>query len=86
MIGEIKITPNSKISSSLSPVIYLMNVFFEKTSNAADKMHKAKSRKEPVFTNKTKPNSTKPNVSNPNLFLDISAPHKNGVYPEPNWE
>jgi hypothetical protein len=77
MIGAINITPNSKISSSFSPVIYLMNVFFEKTRKAADKIHKAKSKKEPVFTNKTKPNSTKPNVNNPNLFLDISAPRKN---------
>jgi hypothetical protein len=85
MIGEINITPNSKINSSFSLVIYLVNVFFENTSNAADKINKAKSKKEPVFTNKTKPKSTKPNVSNPNLFLDISAPCKKWSCPEPIW-
>ncbi len=71
MIGEINITPNSKISSNFSPVIYLMNLLFENTKTATDKMPTEKRKKDPVFTNTTKPNSTRPNANNPNLSLDI---------------
>lgn len=76
MIGEISITLNSKISSSFSPVIYLMNLLFEKIKTETDKMPTEKSKKEPVFTNTTKPSSTRPNANNPNLSLDISRPLK----------
>jgi hypothetical protein len=76
MIGEIKTTPNSNISSSFSPVIYLINLFFENIRNATDKIPREKSKKEPVLTKTTKPNSTKPNANNPNLSLDIESPPK----------
>jgi hypothetical protein len=74
MTGEIKITPNSNSSSSFSPVIYLINLFFENIKKAADMMPREKSKKEPVFTKTTKPNSTRPNTNNPNLSLDIKLP------------
>jgi hypothetical protein len=74
MTGEIKITPNSNSSSSFSPVIYLINLFFENIKKAADMMPREKSKKEPVFTKITKPNSTRPNTNNPNLSLDIKLP------------
>jgi len=73
MMGEINITPNSKISSSFSPVIYLMNLLFENTNRVTDTMPMEKRKKEPVFTNTTKPMSIKPNANNPNLSLDISS-------------
>jgi hypothetical protein len=74
MTGEIKITPNSNSSSSFSPVIYLINLFFENIKKAAEIMPSEKSKTEPVFTKTTKPNSTKPNTNNPNLSLDIKLP------------
>jgi hypothetical protein len=60
------------ISSSFSPVIYLMNLLFENTKSATEIIPIAKSKKDPVFTNATKPRSTKPKANNPNLSLDIS--------------
>ena len=72
-MGEIKITPNSRINSSFTPVIYLMNLFFENTKRATDRMPMAKSKKEPVLTNTAKPKSTRPNANNPNLSLDMSS-------------
>ena len=74
MTGEIKITPNSINSSSFTPVIYLINLFFENINKAADMMPREKSKKEPVLTKTTKPNSAKPNINNPNLSLDIKLP------------
>jgi len=59
------------MSSSFTPVIYLINLFFEKTKNATDMIPTEKSKKDPVFTKTIKPNSTKPNANNPNLSLDI---------------
>jgi hypothetical protein len=59
------------MSSSFSPVIYLINLFFENTKNAADMIPREKSKKDPVFTNTIKPIITKPNANNPNLSLDI---------------
>jgi hypothetical protein len=50
-----------------------MNLLFENTKNAADKMPKEKRITEPVFTNTTKPISTKPKANNPNLSLDIPS-------------
>ena len=71
MIGEINITLNSMMSSIFSPVIYLINLFFENTKKAADMIPMEKSKKDPVFTKTIKPNTTKPNANNPNLSLDI---------------
>ena len=71
MIGEINITLNSMMSSIFSPVIYLINLFFESTKKAADMIPMEMSKKDPVFINTIKPISTKPNANNPNLFLDI---------------
>jgi hypothetical protein len=59
------------ISSSFSPVIYLMYWLFENTKYATEMMPTAKSKKDPVFTATIKPSSTKPNANNPNLSLDI---------------
>jgi hypothetical protein len=59
------------MSSSFSPVIYLINLFFENIKNATDTIPMEKSKKDPVFTKTIKPNSTKPNANNPNLSLDI---------------
>jgi hypothetical protein len=53
-----------------------MNLLFENTKTARDKIPTEKRKKEPVFTNTTKPISTKPNGNNPNLSLDISHPPK----------
>jgi hypothetical protein len=44
MIGDINITPNSRISSIFSPVIYLMYLLFENIKKATDAMPKAKSK------------------------------------------
>jgi hypothetical protein len=74
MIGAINITPNSKISSIFSPVIYLINLFFENIRKAADMIPREKSKTDPVLTKTTKPKSTKPNTNNPNLSLDIELP------------
>jgi hypothetical protein len=71
MIGEINITPNSRINSSFTPVIYLMNLLFENIKNATDTMPTEKSKKDPVFTKTINPSSIKPNTNNPNLSLDI---------------
>jgi hypothetical protein len=59
------------MSSSFSPVIYLINLFFENIRNAIEMIPKEKSKKDPVFTKTIKPSSTKPNANNPNLSLDI---------------
>ena len=59
------------MSSSFTPVIYLINLFFENTKNATDMIPTEKSKKDPVFTKTIKPSSTKPNANNPNLSLDI---------------
>jgi hypothetical protein len=59
------------MSSSFTPAIYLINLFFENTKNATDMIPTEKSKKDPVFTKTIKPNSTKPNANNPNLSLDI---------------
>ena len=54
-----------------------MNLLFENTKNATEKMPMAKSKKDPVFITTIKPSSTKPNANNPNLSLDIpAAPQK----------
>jgi hypothetical protein len=65
------ITLNAMMSSSFSPVIYLINLFFENIRNATEMIPTEKSKKDPVFTKTIKPNSTKPNANNPNLSLDI---------------
>jgi hypothetical protein len=59
------------ISSSFSPVIYLMCLLFENTNKATDAMPIANSKKDPVFTRTTKPSNNKPNAINPHLSLDI---------------
>jgi hypothetical protein len=59
------------MSSSFSPVIYLINLLFENTKNATDIIPREKSTKDSVFTNTIKPISTRPNANNPNLSLDI---------------
>ena len=50
MMGEINITLNSMMSSIISPVIYLIDLLFEKLIKAAHKIPTAKSKKDPVFT------------------------------------
>jgi hypothetical protein len=71
MIGAINITPNSRMSSSFTPVIYRINLFFENTKIAEKMMPMEKSKTEPVFTKTIKPISTKANANIPNLNLDI---------------
>jgi hypothetical protein len=58
------------MSSSFTPVIYWINLFFENTKIAEKIMPIEKSRKDPVFTKIIKPISTKANANNPNLNLD----------------
>lgn len=50
MIGAINITPNSNISSSFTPVIYLINLLLENIKYATDRMPAEKIKKVPVFT------------------------------------
>ena len=60
------------ISSSFSPVIYLIYLLFENIRTATETIPRAKSKKDPVLTKAIKPSSTEPNANNPNLSLDIS--------------
>ena len=50
MIGETNITLNSIMSSIISPVIYLICLFFEKMIKATHTIPTAKSKKDPVLT------------------------------------
>ena len=81
-MGEIKITLNSTTSSSISPVIYWMNLLLENTNTTTLTMPMVNKSSDPVFTKTMNPRSARPKAINPNLSLDIYSPPDIETSPE----
>ena len=60
------------VHSSMTPVIYWINLFLENTNTTTQIMPMTNKISDPVLTKTMKPKSARPNAINPNLSLDIT--------------